>query len=63
MSYDVITGEFAKNQLVHQVVETILNATSTKAAEEPLPHTDPVASDNSNGIYFLCDRCTHQTAR
>ena len=47
------SGEFGEDQLVHQVVETILNATATKAAEEPLPHADPVAPDNNNGMYFF----------
>ena len=44
------TGDFGEDQLVHRVVETILAATATKAAEEPLPHTDAVAPDNSNGM-------------
>ena len=44
-----IVGEFGEDQLVHQVVETILTATATKAMEEPPSHeSDTVATSNSS---------------
>ena len=53
MVIDVL-GEFGEDQLVHQVVETILAATETKGTEEPPSHEpDPVATSNSSELCVL----------
>ena len=53
--YNVLLGDFGEDQLVHQVVETILTATATKATEEPPPHEpDSVATSNTNSKFVIC---------
>ena len=50
----IVVGDFGEDQLVHQVVETILTATATKATEEPPSHEpDSVATSNSSK-YLIC---------
>lgn len=46
----IVVGEFGEDQLVHQVVETILTATATKATTEEPPSHEPnsVATSNSS---------------
>ena len=53
----IVVGDFGEDQLVHQVVETILATTATKATEKPPSHEpDSVATSNSSKYLqdFLC---------
>ena len=45
-----MVGEFGEDQLVHQVVDTILTATATKAAEEEPPSHGPDSVATSNPV-------------
>lgn len=50
----LLLGDFGEDQLVHQVVETILTATATKATEEPTPHEpDAVATSDKNSEFVI----------
>lgn len=53
MQWLSLIGEFGEDQLVHQVVETILTATATNATEEPPSH-EPDSVATSNNSKCLC---------